>query len=572
MPALPTAEMRSLGINPGNIRHIFFPSSNYINIPPFMKWLHNREGKLSVYSDRPEDWDRIKKIFPRAGLNLLPFCDMKVQTDERISIENISRSFNLKVTMTDASGGKINLAYLKGTGQAREILKEHLDGVLVPYSVFEDITLLFKSSGTPVAIIDDGNPRVSRVPILDHIVLFRGIQYEIQCSCDQSFLASLLLPEGTDCEKIAQKDLSSINDIFSRDNSNRDFQVRLFNLLSVVRMFLFGTTDRAYASELKKLCQDLMACINSTVVELAGEQYRVLLLFSNKTIIQFLQPLPADEHGIQDYSSPSFEKRIAEDRERLLLLLKLLMGRESRHKSAAHVDELVTAIQTRKELYRDNGMPGYEGYPSSIPDSEKTHVPGLSIAEEKLRGLNLRQKILAPGKRKYLAGVSLFCTILLALAITMLLRPDKKNKVPGPPATVAATVEDKRIIDKFAITVTDTDIYEYANQVARKNGYSPISMTDLKRMNPNWIYPSNVFILLDGEKIVVQKGDTLWDLAHSKLLRLNIEFFRVLERLEKSPENEWPGIISEAERYALTGRNRRILAEKKGTLLNGAKR
>jgi hypothetical protein len=56
----------------------------------------------------------------------------------------------------------------------------------------------------------------------------------------------------------------------------------------------------------------------------------------------------------------------------------------------------------------------------------------------------------------------------------------------------------------------------------------------MKNRNPNWIYPGNVFVMLDGERMVVKEGDTLWKMSYTRLQDRGIAFHRTLEEIEKS--------------------------------------
>ena len=95
----------------------------------------------------------------------------------------------------------------------------------------------------------------------------------------------------------------------------------------------------------------------------------------------------------------------------------------------------------------------------------------------------------------------------------------------------------EKLVKKHNIRVTDTEIYYYANQVARRNGYAPMNMRSLKNKNPNWIFPGNVFTLLDGQEIVVEEGDTLWRIAEQKLMKRHIQFYSAMEKVRESIDN-----------------------------------
>jgi hypothetical protein len=89
------------------------------------------------------------------------------------------------------------------------------------------------------------------------------------------------------------------------------------------------------------------------------------------------------------------------------------------------------------------------------------------------------------------------------------------------------------LIEKYNIRVTDRDIFYYVNQVAVKNGYAPLSYRHVKYRNPDWIYPGNVFYMLDGERIVVKKGDTLWGISGKKLMKRAVDFYKTVDVIER---------------------------------------
>ena len=113
--------------------------------------------------------------------------------------------------------------------------------------------------------------------------------------------------------------------------------------------------------------------------------------------------------------------------------------------------------------------------------------------------------------------------------------------------------EKNELISKYNIHVSDRDIYNYANQVARKNGYREITFKALKEKNPNWIFPGNVFYLMDGEKVVVKWGDTLWDISHKKLMEINIEFYKLIEKIKTAgSESEKSALLKKAKSIAFS--------------------
>ncbi|MCP4134373.1 MAG: hypothetical protein GY754_25590 [bacterium] len=139
-------------------------------------------------------------------------------------------------------------------------------------------------------------------------------------------------------------------------------------------------------------------------------------------------------------------------------------------------------------------------------------------------------------------------------------------KIPDGETRKKITVEEDTIIDKYKISVNNFDIYTYANKVAVKNGYNSLSYPKLKHKNPNWIYPENIFIMLDGEKIFVKERDTLWRLARIKLTRMGIHFYELTEKIEKADDSDKRGLLDQAEKYAFKEKHYKIIAELKSKL------
>lgn len=143
---------------------------------------------------------------------------------------------------------------------------------------------------------------------------------------------------------------------------------------------------------------------------------------------------------------------------------------------------------------------------------------------------------------------------------------DAGDTAGGSPAEIITVkrvnTEEKALLEKRNVVIRDVDIYNYANDVAVKNGYEKITYSGLKQKNPHWIYPSNVFIMLDGEKVVVQKGDTLWDLAHAKLEKMNADFYKIIEEIEKTDPADRKRIqelTAQAEQFAYIPKQREII-------------
>lgn len=146
------------------------------------------------------------------------------------------------------------------------------------------------------------------------------------------------------------------------------------------------------------------------------------------------------------------------------------------------------------------------------------------------------------------------------------------GQVTGEVITVKrVNPEEKELLVKRNVMIRDIDIFNYANDVAVKNGYEKITYKGIRQKNPHWIYPGNLFIMLDGEKVVVRTGDTLWDLAHAKLEKMNADFYKVIEELEKTDQadkKKMRELVDRAEQYSYIPQQKKIIAQYRSKIEN----
>jgi uncharacterized protein YpuA (DUF1002 family) len=66
--------------------------------------------------------------------------------------------------------------------------------------------------------------------------------------------------------------------------------------------------------------------------------------------------------------------------------------------------------------------------------------------------------------------------------------------------------------------------------------------------------------MLDGEMVTVQKRDTLWDLARTKLEKMNADFYKIIDEIDKSKDkNKIKTLIIKAEKYVFIKQQIEIL-------------
>jgi hypothetical protein len=583
----------SLGINPKNIETIIHPSENFLGLGKFLKWRHARGGKLSLFCDSSDEISLIKSLFSKVKITDAPFSGMKHQIVHGYSVQTIANSFSTSVEMDQPGSGKrLRFAFVKGAAEIKHIVKERYDAIFAVCSVYEEAAALFKSSRAPIAVIDDGSTSASKIPMLDVPLIRQGIQYEIDTITeDNIFLERMSQYLGEErIELILKKDADSIEKIFTDASSvllEGEKAVEFFNTLSLLKFIFNATSDRKLSSILKSNLRPAFSSTSRKDVYRMGSSYRIELLINNGIIYEFARklqdPAPADHYLLDDIhltkksSKPltdsteqSFYDRILDDRARLDRLLALFLTDPVYRKE---VKELKEAIERRKKLFDTER--------SLHPDSSQDFVAKLRETTEEESGatedaaLGKRRKRKSSfGKRpfKFPPRVKKFLRISALILIVLLaafagykgftkykenqrlqaqkIQQEKERK------------ENQRIVETYSIHISEYDIYLYANETAIKNGYAPIEAKKLSQRNPNWIYPGNVFILPDGERIVIKEHDTLWDIARTRLEKRYIAFFKAYEALKKNTPNGAtpdPVLIKQARELAAKESHHKLL-------------
>ena len=643
-----------LQIDPNHIKGLLLPSQNLINISGFMKFKNQREGKIKLYSDNTEQIELIKKLFKNAIVSDEKFSNLHINTGDGLKINSYINSPNIKLSFKQTEGRdeEILVPFIKSPVDTAKILKEKSDAVLITYTAYEESVLLFKSTETPVIIIDDGNRNIKKISESDKIILKPGVQYDFKKF--RSFENLLKEFDGLDEIKAAIEDsdkekLESLVNSLSESNGQ---SLELLNLPGLLKAYMGNTSDRKKYSVLKEIYQNIYTKIVFNPAPETRSSTKVMLALFNNTCCTIIKQVnsPAEEKFIDDYSEINAEgmelnfdqkslgKRILEDRERLRLLLEMFYKEITELPSFSHkereVSLLKNEISTRKDVYnsefystsntaskgrgaKNTLQPGFgqkgsdndhftgdhqhKGIISNLltkvflrkgagsellPDEYAREggrdVPVKDAHPRKVKKSNLPAGNYAAGKenenitateqphkmlsKKFVIPVTLLILVLAVSAMFLFKHKTDKTadstaKTELKPALEKESIitvkrvneQEKELLLKYKVKISDYDIYNYSNDVAVKNGYAKISYTGLKDKNPHWIFPGNVFIMLDGEKVVVQKGDTLWDLAHAKLEKMNADFYNIVDQIEKTDKADKTRIntlISEAEKFS----------------------
>lgn len=567
-------EFIRLMIDPAKIREIILPSSNIINITKLLKWKHKNRSKLKIFSDYKENIDIIQRLFSGVVISRQDFKGLTHDTGDGLSIKNYPDSFNIRLKYKNVkpSSEDVAIAYVKGSSGIEQIIKDKLDCIIAGYQVYEENSLRFKGIKQPLAIMSDGNPGIEKLKGNSHVIIRAGIQYEfLKYANFENLLRDIssTVKNNEIAEKINEKEIESAIDrinnlIKSVEKSDFEALKEVFNILALLKIHFANTKNRKFAAALNKTIYDLeSACDRNTLFSKYCALFKINIIFYNGSMFEYIEmfdekpsgdqvnylldeikdDLNADE--IYDADIRKYYEKILEDRIRLDKLLRLFYPQL--HKHQKEINALKDAIKKKKEEF----------------DTDTIGIGDIEI--EKSRIKSALKRFTKKFTKKSGIKLARILAILIAVLILLLAGHSGYKYYKGYKKEQAKIVEQKKkeaIIKKYNIKVADTDIFEYANKVAVSNGYSPIAYATLKTKNPNWIWPGNIFILLDKEKIIVQEGNTLWGISHRKLIEMYIEFYKTFEKIKEglSKGKDMQKEIEKAQGLAFTALQRKQLS------------
>ena len=525
-------DFKILGIDPAKIRELILPSPSTTDITGFLKWCNSKKSLLKIYSNAKTSFVPMQKLFPDVLLKLEDFHGHSFDTGEGLKIQNYPGSLNEKIIYrnTSPSYKTLELAYLKEYAGIREILKEKLDGIIVPFTIYEQASAYFNSTFAPVVCLDDGNKNISKIKGRNIIILNPRVKYEV-CKFEEDTVlesAARLIPDSDIFECVKTKDTEKIRNILFNNfhlkeklefNDIKDY----LNITSVLRFVLNTTKDRKFSAEIQKILQKAFSLFDKEVIlENESHKVKISLYFYDYSIYEFFESNGA-EFQLDSEDDLLFAERIKDDRIRFKELLKLY--NLTRNKTEKDYASLHNEIRRRKTIY----------------NTEEIYIDRKE----------LRKGLLKLRLAKLQKVFKVLLIILTAALLSIVLvkgykyygeyRESRKAEAEKQEILEAKKIrfekekkEKDELVEKYNIRVSDHDIYLYANKVARKNGYREIEYKDLKEKNPNWIFPGNVFYLMDGAKVNVKRGDTLWDISDKKLMAIQVEFYKLVDKIEKA--------------------------------------
>jgi hypothetical protein len=565
-------EFDELNIDPAKIREIILPAVNLMDITEFIKWSNSRKNVIKIFSGLKEEFDLMQKLFQGVIIKHENFHGHSFDTGDGIKIQNYPGSGNEKVTYinTAPSFKKLELAFLKEYLGIKEILEEKLDAIIVPYTIYEQASLFFKSTITPVICLDDGNENIIKLKASDVIILNRKMQYEFNKFVDEDHLvqnAIRTLSGREIVESINAKDIEGIkqslfNNIPIKDNLVFADIKNFLNIVSLLRIFLNTTTDRKFSSEIRRILQKSLTSFNrDQIIGLETKSIKVNLYFYDNAIYEFFEIIAINER-VKDDVLLDMPDRIQNDRIRFNELLELY--KNTHNKSKKDFTALNDEISRRKELYKKETV---------STEEKKFRREVLKIRLKKLSKILIAVLIAAVLALVSVSGYKYYKDYRERTRaerekqeLVERTEKEKQERLVQDESERKEAEKEKNekteLIKKYNIRVSDQDIYVYANKVARKNGYREIEYKDLKDKNPNWIFPGNVFYLMDGQKITVVWGDTLWDISDKKLMEAQMQLYKLLEKLETAKTIiEKQELLKKAEEFAFSGKHFKKIEE-----------
>lgn len=522
-----------LGIDPARVREIIIPNSNLLNITKFIKWKNSKGGRIKLFSDSKEKIDLMQKLFSDVSIIRKDSNGLSFNTGDGINVRNYPGTLNLIITYISIKPAykEITIAYIKSYTGIQEIFKETLDAIFIPYTIFEKINILFKSVSTPYIIIYDGNKNISKVIGTENIVLYPFIQYEFQkhTNIENIFQSAISLINDRDLASGLIDDyIKSIHDvIFHNQAPGKELSFNemqdIFNVISILRLNQNSTTDRKLVSLIQKSLYKLRSLVNNNTMLINNkEHFKIILTFYNNSIYEFIKKIDvaiseeavsfvaedgeemigylADDSNI-DYRG--FRERIINDRRRFNELVNMYNKHHKRDKDIPWMDD-----KFRKKR---------EGLLSENIENDTKELT-KSIFRMRLRKITRVLLVLV---------FTALIFIVSLLSFNYYQRYQERIRIERESRKI------EKLIKRYNIHISDKDIYLYADEVAVRNGYERLDFKTLKKKNPDWIFPGNIFILLDKERIVVKKGDTLWGISHKKLMQISIEFYMIIDIIKE---------------------------------------
>lgn len=510
-----------LGIDPAKLKEIISPSGKIGHLAKLIKWKHTTEGSLNLFTDLTTDVNLLQQLYHKAAIRVQPYTGMNLQSSSGMFISVQNNLSVLKITYPDTKPARkdLNITYILNADQLTKKMKFKSDALMIDYDLFRKNSLFFRGTDLPIIILPSLADKSIKISESQYTHLNNGWHYEFK------YLSNLQdmikhISETLSIEISAESDLTEVCTELLSLTIEGD-QLRQYNHNASIKMLSGQTGDRKLATKLEGFLKEHPLENNEQ-----PNYTKIILTFYNGRIYSFIDKFiektsdTMDEtktnnyhySGIspelqQKYNLDGFTERIKNDRERLEALLKLYQNK---------IDTTLTPPGMSEKI-----MDLREKINERYDQFKKTGLTGASHSE-----LSKREKLGNHKKLIIIISSSLIISLILVIS-TLLIKnyylPKREKRIAIEKIETAKRLRTEAIL-QYNIKISDRDIFLYVNQIARLNGYAPISIKSFKRNNPNWIYPANKFNTPEGTTIIVKEGDTLWAIAEKILIDRSIIF------------------------------------------------
>lgn len=536
-------------INPANLSTLFHSEAPLASLSPVMKAKGKSGGTLHVYSDQT-GMKFFEELYGRDRVKVHPLSGAHYE-NAIVQVRELKGSGNLLIYMEDSERNlPVRVAYLREKESLKELPENELDLLIVRHELFRSSPTLFRSTTVPV-IVTGAESDLVRIRGLETPAAPEGIQYELERYGEvEEVLAGTVMEEDI-LGILYNGDRKAFNaylaKIEERYPDPLERSVILFNIMGLCRFLLQNTSSRSVSSSLKQIYGVASSKLERRELMFHKNRLQVILRIQGKSILEEMSILPVRDLVLhkeivndREGTEPEGYERIRQDRRRLMELVRLYLS----SKGGPSLQEHALRVREHRDAFR------------------------IQVSEEK--------EIAGPGRRRSVLAIGVLVLILVA-AMAVFAWFFLKGPVDPPPGESAESrkevvqlssmkeemkrqkVEYDALKKKYDIKVTETEIFQYASRIARENGYSPLTMPGIREKNPHWIFPGNVFVMHDGEKINVKEGDTLWDISRTKLERVNLTFYSLVDAIRSTETAERERLMEKARETALTDEHQKVL-------------
>jgi len=527
-------DFHSLRMDPSLVQGVVMPGGPVSSIIPLLKWKHEEKRRLRIFSHDTDAAALLGRMYPDCVLTVSPLSGMEYSTGEGIVVSQIKNSTSLLAQYRNVPPARadVNIAFIADYEGIEGALHSRAHILVMNGTIYDGAAPLLKDVECPILVTGDGLKQGKIRPV---VTLPARIQYEVRIYDDMDTVLKDLI------QQIAGAGLGYLLEEWPPRNKRKFMKMlprqeggSLEEIISLQNLkTMFRIEEELHGDSVVRKIIDAMEknLPEGPLMEMYPGRRRVdLAVYGDR--VYFIHG--ADDRGaVPEYPFPDeitmtscgriagtvFHEpclTILQDRERLQKLLSLYYKKSPVLKK--NLKQLAGAMPGERDISPEGAAAGDRR--------------SISRQLRKIRLRKIRKILIIIAVPFILAGLFL---------AGMRLYHDYRAREEKMAVERKVEAEKNRVetIKKtYNVHVSDYDVFLYANQVALKNGYAPIELKNLKKKNPNWIFPGNVFILMDGERITVVEGNTLWGISEKKLMQRHIDFYSLIEEVKDMSAND----------------------------------